>query len=127
MLKVPADRTLECPANTATSATGIATAADACGTVVVTFTDGVVAGCGGSKVITRTWKAVDQCNNMATGVQTITVKDVTGPVLTLPIDVVIGMPGEHGTWRDRDGDCHRRVWERQVSATAMWSRPDAAR
>ena len=38
--------------------------------------------CTGEQVITRTWKVEDNCGNVATKTQIITVKDNTGPVIT---------------------------------------------
>src|SRR5207253_6478327 len=62
-LTLPANLTLECPANTNTSNTGIATAQDGCGSVTLTFSDSVTNGCGGTKTIRRTWVAIDSCGN----------------------------------------------------------------
>jgi hypothetical protein len=42
-----------------------------------------VAGPGGTGVITRKWKATDECGNMTTGNQIITVVDTTNPVINL--------------------------------------------
>jgi hypothetical protein len=97
VLTVPANVTMECPANTETSVTGLATATDACGTAAVSFTDAVNAGCGAARVITRTWKAVDLCNNVATAIQTITVKDTIPPVLTVPANVTMECPANTET------------------------------
>ena len=82
-LTVPEDKTVECPASTAPSATGQATATDNCSTPTVTYTDSFVAGPGGTGVITRNWKATDECGNMSTGTQIITIVDTGLPVITL--------------------------------------------
>ena len=66
VLTVPSNVTLECPANTEPGATGTATATDTCGTATVSYKDLVTAGCGATKVIKRTWTAVDDCGNIST-------------------------------------------------------------
>jgi hypothetical protein len=91
-LSIPPSVTLECPANTVPNATGVATAQDNCGTPAVSFSDAVTAGCGGSKTITRTWSAIDECGNVATAVQTITVRDTTRPTLSIPPSVTLECP-----------------------------------
>jgi hypothetical protein len=91
-LTLPLNLTLECPANTNISNTGSATAQDGCGSVTVTFSDSVSNTCGGAKIIRRLWTAVDQCGNSTNGMQTITVRDTTAPVLTVPVDVVLECP-----------------------------------
>src|SRR5207249_4450564 len=86
----PPDIVLECPAITTTNATGVATAQDGCGSVVsLSYSDLVTAGCGNSKVISRTWTAIDQCGNSGSAVQTITVADTTPPTITCPANRVL--------------------------------------
>ena len=97
VLSVPANRELECPADTQPSATGMATARDTCGTATVSFTDNITEVCAGAKVIARTWTAVDECGNSSSGVQTITVRDTRKPVLTLPVDLVLDCPADTAT------------------------------
>jgi hypothetical protein len=89
VITAPPSITLDCPADSSTNNTGIATALDACGSAVVTFTDSVVNNCGNTKIISRTWRAVDQCGNSSTALQTITIRDITPPVLTHPANVVV--------------------------------------
>src|SRR5258705_12269745 len=84
----PPDRILECPADTRTNATGVATAQDGCGAVSVSFVDVANNNCGGTKVIKRTWTAVDQCGNSTNAVQTITVRDTTAPGIHCPQNLV---------------------------------------
>src|SRR5688572_31387060 len=65
------------------NALGTATATDACGTPTLSVSDGTVSsnGCGRSQ--TRTWTAVDACNNTASASRTVTwTADLTAPVLT---------------------------------------------
>ena len=92
----PADVVLECPANSSTSVTGVATARDACGQVVEGFSDTITTNCSGTKVIARTWIATDECGNFASCVQTITVRDTTKPSITCPADVVLECPANTG-------------------------------
>ena len=61
------------PGDTRTNVTGVATAQDDCGKVTVSYSDAVTNGCGGTKVIARTWTATDLCGNSTSAVQTITV------------------------------------------------------
>src|SRR5262249_8440212 len=81
-LSVPADVVLECPADTRVEATGMAVAPDICGTVKVSYSDVVTNGCGGTKVISRTWTATDNSGNSTNAVQTISVIDTTPPTIT---------------------------------------------
>src|SRR4029434_1955840 len=67
VLQRPANVTLEFPANTATNATGVATATDASGSPTIAYTDVVTNLCGSARRIARTWTAVDACGNSATG------------------------------------------------------------
>src|SRR5262249_4741756 len=81
--------TLECPADTSTSSTGVATAHDNSGNLAVSYNDVVTANCGGSKVITRTWTAVNACGYSVNAPQIITVQDTTPPTVTAPADVTV--------------------------------------
>ena len=85
VVTVPANLTLECPANTSTSATGVATAHDNTGSLPVSYSDAVTSTCGGAtKVITRTWSTVNACGYVVSTAQTITVQDTTPPTVTAP-------------------------------------------
>ncbi|TJY31478.1 T9SS type A sorting domain-containing protein, partial [Pontimicrobium aquaticum] len=60
---------------------GMAEAWDACSDVDVTYTDVTDKGsC--VTIVTRTWKATDDCGNVTTDVQKITIEDVTAPIYT---------------------------------------------
>ena len=82
---VPADVTIECDEDTSPANTGDVTdQMDNCSApadIVVAFTDVEdLTGCGGyTGTITRTWTATDECGNVTTQVQVITIEDTTGP------------------------------------------------
>src|SRR5207249_3984008 len=88
----PSDLVLECPADTTTNATGVATAQDTCSAVTVRYADSVTNNCGNTKVIARTWTATDACGNSNSCVQKITVVDTTKPTITCPPDLVLECP-----------------------------------
>jgi hypothetical protein len=83
VLALPPNRVLNCPGNTTTNNTGMATATDVCSGVAISFSDVVSNSCGITKTIWRTWRAADQCGNAVTGVQTIQVVD-TPPTISCP-------------------------------------------
>jgi hypothetical protein len=96
-IQCPPDRILECPANTSTNVTGVATGQDSCGQVTIHYADSVTNQCTGTKVVLRTWTATDECGNSSSCVQTITVKDTAKPVLTLPPNRVLQCPADTRT------------------------------
>ena len=75
----PADQTLDCAADYTLE---MATASDACTDVTVTYTDSESFPCDGSRVIERTFTALDGCGNSTTHVQTISFLDTTAPTFT---------------------------------------------
>ncbi len=75
----PADQTLDCAADYTLE---MATASDACTGVTVTYTDSESFPCDGSRVIERTFTALDGCGNSTTHVQTISFLDTTAPTFT---------------------------------------------
>jgi hypothetical protein len=85
-LVVPANVSIACGSSTDPSATGQATASDACDALAhVSYSDTVQAGhCPAESIITRTWTATDACNNTVSGVQTISVSDTQAPIFTNP-------------------------------------------
>ena len=91
ILTVPPDQILECPSDASTNVTGIATGQDACGQVTIRYSDSVSNICGNAKLIRRTWIATDECGNVTSKLQTITVQDKTAPSLIIPADRT-GMP-----------------------------------
>jgi hypothetical protein len=64
---------------------------DNCDVTLLPFPSDVTAQgtCQGQTIITRTWTLMDDCLNMTTHVQTITVKDVTPPTFTAPGNTII--------------------------------------
>lgn len=82
---LPADITISCSATVPQPAT--LTASDNCGgSVTVTFMQTTSAGsCISNQSITRTWTAIDNCNNSKTHMQVITIVDNTAPVFNPPL------------------------------------------
>jgi len=93
----PPDLVLECPADTRTNATGVASAQDGCGAVTLTYSDSVSNNCGGTRIVSRLWTATDACSNSTNAVQMITVRDMTPPALRLPANLVLQCPGDTST------------------------------
>ena len=93
VITCPVNVTVNCQANNTSAATGVATATDNCPSVAITqsqtstkHTDPLNAGYY-NYVITRTWRATDASNNFSECVQTITVQDITAPMITCPAAV----------------------------------------
>ncbi|MFK8009738.1 MAG: Ig-like domain-containing protein [Saprospiraceae bacterium] len=86
LANVPNDVTVDC---SSIPAAAIVTASDNCSpNLEVVFTENISTGC--PYTITRTWTAMDSCNNTITGTQMITVEDNTDPVLAnLPNDITV--------------------------------------
>lgn len=85
-LTIPADETVECDN---VPAVGEASATDNCDEDVDVKFDGEVrtdGECADSYTLTRTWSAEDNCGNVTTLSQIITVVDETAPDLTIPAD-----------------------------------------
>jgi surface protein with Ig-like domain/dockerin type I repeat protein len=80
---VPADMTLECPADISVEANGSAGAFDRCGGVTVAWTDSFEPSCGDLGTIARTWTATDGAGNVSTQVQKLKLVDTTPPVIAL--------------------------------------------
>ncbi len=97
LLTLPADRTLECPADVSTAANGTASATDTCGQATVRYSDSVSSECGGTRIVRRTWTASDDCGNATNAVQTLTVRDTVAPALTIPSNRILECPADTGT------------------------------
>src|SRR5436190_1601670 len=97
VITCPSNATVNCQDNNSSAATGVATATDNCATGNVTITQSETSTQGANPAnsnyynytITRTWKATDPSGNSSTCVQTITVQDVTAPVITCPTAITI--------------------------------------
>jgi hypothetical protein len=89
MITAPPSLTLDCPADTSTNSTGVATASDGCSTVTIGYSDAATNNCGGTKVIARTWTATDACGNSASAVQMIAVRDTTPPSIIVQSNRVV--------------------------------------
>lgn len=94
---VPANVTASCEA---LPAVGTPTASDNCtAAVTITYLGENIPGSGGGACqsnyeIIRTWQATDECGNTTTATQTITVQDVTAPVVTfVPADTTVSCSG----------------------------------
>jgi gliding motility-associated-like protein len=90
LVSCPADLTVECDDPTDPAATGTATATDNCDpATAVTYSDATAGGaCPQEFNITRTWTATDECNNLGTCVQFISIVDTTPPSIICPADLV---------------------------------------
>ncbi|WP_040279748.1 HYR-like domain-containing protein, partial [Psychroserpens damuponensis] len=90
---VPADVTLECDQDpTDLTLTGdVNDEADLCsGVLEATYSDVVTDGsCINESIITRTWLLTDDCGNVTSLTQTITIQDTTAPTFTVPADVTL--------------------------------------
>ena len=93
ILTVPADITMEAEESTDPSTTGWASASDPDAVdepPAVTYSDAAdLTGCDGTGSILRTWTATDDCGNVTSAVQAITVVDTGHMTLTVPADVTI--------------------------------------
>jgi gliding motility-associated-like protein/uncharacterized repeat protein (TIGR01451 family) len=76
---VPANMTLECSSNV--PAPAAVTATDNCDTNVAVTLSETTTGSGCNYTLTRTWTATDDCGNVTTATQIITVNDTQKPVL----------------------------------------------
>ncbi len=93
---VPPDLTIykdaACGFNSGVSFTGDVTdESDNCdNTLEATFLDSVSDGsCTGEQIITRTWSLTDDCGNLTTHIQIITVGDNTPPTFTAPASIYV--------------------------------------
>ncbi len=96
-INCPPDVSLLCGESLDPANTGFATATDACGTVVVSYTDfTLTSGTGSEEGYSRFWTATDGCGNVASCLQTITVPDATAPSVSLvcPPDTTLDFTGE---------------------------------
>ena len=90
----PANVVISCEDSTAPLALGKATATDYCTAslfIDITYEDDLSQSgqCNGSGYIYRTWKATDDCGNVATCVQTIEIQDTELPEIQCPASYAI--------------------------------------
>ncbi|MES2006154.1 MAG: choice-of-anchor D domain-containing protein [Bacteroidota bacterium] len=103
VITVPANKVLNCQDNNGTVANGVATGSDNCGPVTITYSDvnsqvASVTDAGHyNYTITRTWTATDVTGNATSGVQVITVHDVTNPLITVPSNVTLNCQDDNST------------------------------
>ncbi|MBC7774580.1 MAG: DUF3494 domain-containing protein [Phycisphaerae bacterium] len=88
----PANVVVSCASNVPPAAPATVVATDLCGgTVTVVHVGDVTTpgACPNRFTVTRTYRATDLCGNSATCTQTITVNDITAPIITCPVNVVV--------------------------------------
>jgi hypothetical protein len=87
----PPDMTISCSSSAEPSNTGSATATDNCtADVEITYSDNLqLTGCNNTGLILRNWMARDECGNVKTCMQLITVIDTTAPIVICPRDTII--------------------------------------
>ncbi|HJW29407.1 MAG TPA: hypothetical protein VJ508_09155, partial [Saprospiraceae bacterium] len=88
----PANVTVQCASQVPAPNVGAVTSSDNCnGVPTVTFVGDVTTNqtCTNRYILTRTYRATDECGNSATCTQTITVFDNTIPTLTCPSNVTV--------------------------------------
>jgi len=86
----PQNVTISCEDSSYPDAVGTATATDNCdANPAITYSDEITPGaCTNTYTITRAWKATDVYENFSTCTQTITVRDITKPVVVVK-DIVV--------------------------------------
>jgi len=90
ILVIPADASVNCQDDKSSNATGVATATDNCSPVNISHSDVTIQNADPNNAghynytISRTWKATDVSGNTESTIQTITVRDVTKPIITVP-------------------------------------------
>ncbi len=94
VINCPASVVINCQDSTSPLANGKATATDYCTAslfIDISYTDDLsqAGKCNGSGVIYRTWKAVDDCGNSATCIQTIEIVDHQVPEIQCPASYAI--------------------------------------
>jgi hypothetical protein len=99
VVTAPANLTIACTDSldpSVNTALGVATATDGCsGASAPSYSDQIVAGsCAGNYTVNRTWTSHDNCGNVGTALQTITVQDTTPPTITVTssLTVLAGQP-----------------------------------
>ena len=108
-VSAPANITRACQDDLSPATTGMATGADNCPAVIITYTDASTQDMGSTTTpghynytITRTWRATDASGNYSEAAQTITVQDITAPIIVLPAAITVNcqdnmLPAATGT------------------------------
>jgi hypothetical protein len=90
VITCPTNLVLNCQDNNSSPSTGVATATDNCSPVTIsqsqTSTQTATGAGHYNYAITRTWRATDISGNFSTCIQTITVRDITNPVITCVVN-----------------------------------------
>ncbi|WP_235293610.1 T9SS type A sorting domain-containing protein [Portibacter lacus] len=110
---VPSNITINCEVEPIISITGDVTdAADNCALLSIEFMDvnQEEPGCNNTRIIERTWIALDICGNDSIAIQLITVQDTTPPSFTVPSNITINCEIEPsidntGDVIDEDDNC----------------------
>ena len=107
---------INCEDDNTPAGTGTATATDICTPVAnITITHSDVSTYSADPtnvlhynyVITRTWRATDVAGNFSECTQTITVHDITNPVITCPANITINCEDDNTPARNRYSNRYR--------------------
>lgn len=122
----PANVTIECGSPVDPAALGVVTALDNCSLIItVANIDGPVTGTWPWQ-FDRTWTAADECGNLATCVQSITVEDTQAPVVDAapaPLTILCGDDSVVDFWLANNGGavandpCSTVIWTNDFSGT----------
>lgn len=95
-LEAPADTIVSCEANLSPMNLGrLVSISDDCSATITTMRDDTVSvDCQGSYVLRRVWIGEDECGNVDSAEQTITVIDTVAPVVQWPRDLLIPCLGD---------------------------------
>jgi len=87
----PGDVTIQCDVSSNPSNTGEATGTDNCDLEVdIAYSDAVSSGsCPDEQTITRTWTGTDDCGNIGSCDQIVTIIDTSAPAITCPDDITV--------------------------------------
>ncbi|MDX1685871.1 MAG: hypothetical protein R3275_11590 [Saprospiraceae bacterium] len=92
VITCPPDVTVSCEESTNSNNTGMPSATDNCDMTLNNFmeSDSIGAGnCASESTIFRTWTIMDDCGNMSSCVQRITVVDTIPPMIDCPDDITV--------------------------------------
>ncbi len=97
MITCPPAALLDCPGDTSVASTGTATNPTLDVPVTITYVDTlfVMGACDGAYSFVRRWTATDACGNTASCDQSITVEDVTPPMIVCPPDMLVNCEDDY--------------------------------